>query len=83
MEAVRTERAAIRPEGRRNLLKRLQEICRQRYEYDTFLDANAMIDKELQEEPIYEKSKSISERLKREPAHDLQVKKPKRKEYER
>lgn len=82
-EAVHVERAAIRPERRRNLLKRLQEIYQQRYEYDTFRDADEMIYKELQEEPIYEKPKSISERLKRAMDHDLQVKKPKRKEYER
>lgn len=83
MEAVHAERAAIRPEGRKNLLKRLQEIYQQRYEYDTFRDADEMIDKELQEEPIYEKPKSISERLKREPTHDQPTKKPKKKEYER
>lgn len=83
MEAVHAERAVIRPEARRNLLKRLQDIYQQRYDYDTFRNADAMIDKELKEEPIYEKTKSISERLKREPDHNLQVKKPKRKEYER
>ncbi|MBQ7839470.1 MAG: hypothetical protein IJ390_03155 [Lachnospiraceae bacterium] len=83
MEAVHAERAAIHPEGRRNLLKRLQEIYQQRYEYETFREADAMIDKELQEEPIYEKPKSISERLKREPDHDQQARKPKKKEYER
>lgn len=83
MEAVHAERAVIRPEGRRNLLKRLQEIYQQRYEYDTFRDADAVIDKELMEEPIYEKPKTISERLKREPAHDQPTKKPKKKEYER
>ena len=63
MEAVHAERAAIRPEGRRNLLKRLQEIYQQRYEYDTFRDADAMIDKELREKSIYVKPRSISERL--------------------
>ncbi len=83
MEAVHAERAAIRPEGRRNLLKRLQEIYQQRYEYDTFRDADAMIDKELREKSIYVKPRSISERLKREPNHDQQVKNPKKKEYER
>lgn len=83
MEAVHAERAVIRPEARRNLLKRLQDIYQQRYDYDTFRNADATIDKELKEEPIYEKTKSISERLKRKPDHNLQVKKPKRKEYER
>lgn len=42
-----------------------------------------MIDKALMEEPFYEKPKSISELLKREPDHDQQVQKPKKKEYER
>ena len=83
MEAVHAERAVIRPEGRKTLLKRLQDIYQERYEYDTFRDADSMIDKELQEEPIYEKPKSISKRLKREPDHDQQAKKPKKKEYER
>lgn len=36
-----------------------------------------MIDKALMEEPIYEKPKSISEWVKREPDHDQQVQKPK------
>ena len=83
MEAVHAERAVIRPEGRKTLLKRLQDIYQERYEYDTFRDADSMSDKELQEEPIYEKPKSISKRLKREPDHDQQAKKPKKKEYER
>lgn len=44
---------------------------------------NIMIDKALMEEPIYEKPKSISEWVKREPDHDQQVQKTKKKEYER
>ena len=82
-DAVLAERESIRPDGRAGLVRKLYEKYKEKYNSDTFDEANRQIDTELQEQPIRKKKRSISEQLKTPKQKTLQPKKQKKKEHER
>lgn len=77
-----TEREAIRLDGKIGLVQKLCVAYKDKYRSDTFDEANRQITKELQEQPIQKKKRSISERLKTAKQEAPQPKRQK-KEYER
>lgn len=81
-EAVQEERAALRSEGRSNLVQRLFTAYCDRYSTDTFEQANRQIDAELQEQPVQKQKRSIKERLKNLQSEGSQPRK-KNRDYER
>ena len=82
-DVLMAEREAIRPDGKIGLVQKLYAVYKGKYRSETFDEANRQVDDELQEEPMLKKKRSISEQLKTPKLETKQLKKQKKKEYER
>ena len=81
-ELVQKERSSIRFNSRDKVVKKLWDVYGNRYSRDIFTKANQLLDKELKEQPIREKEKSLKVELSKREVM-LQNKKRKTRELER